>query len=98
MARVLDYHRRALLLQIGRVLREKRTAFISMEKRMKDLSPLSVLKRGYSITRTLPGRRVLRDTLGVGKGDRVQVLLAKGALECQIEKVETGKNDHKGSN
>ena len=56
---------------------------------MHDLSPLSVLNRGYSITRILPEKRILRDTSGVRKKDEVHVLLAKGELECRVEKVDS---------
>jgi exodeoxyribonuclease VII large subunit len=60
-----------------------------LTKQLTDLSPLSVLQRGYSITLKLPEKRVLKDTSGVEKGDRVQVLLSEGELGCRIEKVET---------
>ncbi len=49
------------------------------------LSPLATLERGYSITRRLPGREVLHTTAGVQPGDRVETLLARGILLCQVE-------------
>jgi len=58
-----------------------------LEKRIKDLSPLSILKRGYSITRKLPEKWVIRYASSVQKGDQVQVFLAEGELECRIEKL-----------
>jgi exodeoxyribonuclease VII large subunit len=71
----------------------------SMNKRLKDLramvalnreklvalNPLSVLKRGYSIARKLPGREVVRSAASVQRNDRLHVTLAEGDLECRIE-------------
>jgi len=55
---------------------------------MTDLSPLSILKRGYSITLKLPERQVLKAASGVEKGDHVQVLLGEGELGCQVKSVK----------
>ncbi len=51
------------------------------------LSPLAVLARGYSITRRLPSRQVLRRAGEVRRGDPLEVLLAEGSLECLVERV-----------
>ncbi len=75
------------------LIRDRQSHLSSMEKRMTDLSPLSILKRGYSITRTLPEKNVLKDTSGVEKGHQVQVLLAEGELTCRVEKVGRLKAD-----
>ena len=58
-----------------------------MKERLKDLSPFSILNRGYSITRKLPEKTVLRDVAGVREGDRVSVSLAEGEMECGVEKI-----------
>jgi len=87
----LDFDRRSLGRGIDRVLADKQMAFSILEKRVKDLSPLSILKRGYSITLKLPGKSVLRDSSDARKGKEVQVLLAKGELVCRIEKVVSGQ-------
>jgi exodeoxyribonuclease VII large subunit len=58
------------------------------------LSPLSVLSRGYSITRRLPSRQILRCAREVRKGDPVEILLAKGRVECSVESVDPGEAKH----
>jgi exodeoxyribonuclease VII large subunit len=58
-----------------------------MKDRLRDLSPYSILNRGYSITRKLPEEAVLRGVKGIRKGDRVRVSLAEGELECGVEKI-----------
>ncbi len=51
------------------------------------LSPLSVLSRGYSISRRLPAREILRRAQEAAKGDPVEILLSEGRLECVVETV-----------
>jgi len=50
-------------------------------------SPLQVLARGYSITRTLPARHLVREAGQVQPGDSVTVRLGKGALDCLVTKI-----------
>ena len=52
------------------------------------LSPLSILQRGYSITRRLPSRQILKEVTHVREGDKVEVRLHRGTLLCDVEKTE----------
>jgi exodeoxyribonuclease VII large subunit len=52
--------------------------------RLDSLSPLAVLGRGYSLTRT-PDGRVVRTARDVAVGDPVHVLLGEGRLDCRVE-------------
>jgi exodeoxyribonuclease VII large subunit len=85
----LDFQRNSIGHAMNSCLGEKQMSFSLLEKRIRDLSPLSILNRGYSITRSLPEKIVLRDASVVKKGEQVQVLLAKGSLECRVEKLES---------
>lgn len=73
---------------IERKLREAAMKRSLMERRITDLSPLSVLKRGYSIALKLPERQVLKAASAVKKEDRIEVLLGEGGLECRVETVK----------
>ncbi len=56
--------------------------------KLDSLSPLSILKRGYSITRKLPSLQILRDASDVKEGNKVEVRLYEGILLCGVEKTE----------
>ena len=83
----LGFQKASLVKAMERQFGGMRASRSLLEKRINDLSPLSVLKRGYSITMKLPEKRVLKDVSGMEQGDQVQVLLGEGELECRVEKV-----------
>lgn len=51
---------------------------------LDSLSPLSILNRGYSITRRLPDGRILRDACEVLTGQEVDIRLSAGNLHAKI--------------
>jgi exodeoxyribonuclease VII large subunit len=58
--------------------------------KLEALSPIAILNRGYSITRTIPDASVLKDSRMVSLGQNLEIMLAKGRLICQIK----GKTNH----
>jgi exodeoxyribonuclease VII large subunit len=83
----VNFQRRALILMILKRLKENRMALSHFGERLRDLNPSSVMERGYSITRKLPEKFILKDVAGLTKGDQVGVTLARGELVCQIEEI-----------
>jgi len=57
------------------------------------LNPTSVLDRGYSIARTIPGKNVILDAEKVAIQDPVEIILSKGRILTRVEKKTDGK-DH----
>ena len=53
---------------------------------LESLSPLGVLRRGYSLTR-LPTGEVVRSARQVGPGSPVRVVLHEGSLDCRVVRV-----------
>ena len=51
------------------------------------LSPLNVLRRGYSITRALPNYNILKGVKGLKVGDRINVKLHRGEIMGQIKEL-----------
>ncbi|MDD5657917.1 MAG: exodeoxyribonuclease VII large subunit [Elusimicrobia bacterium] len=51
-------------------------------------SPLRVLGRGYAIAEKLPERSILRNAADVSPGDRIEIRLLRGKLECEVKEVE----------
>ncbi|MBA2475847.1 MAG: exodeoxyribonuclease VII large subunit [Actinobacteria bacterium] len=68
------------------LLERRRGALEQAAGRLRALSPRSTLERGYAIARS-PEGRVLRTSVGLETGMRVEVELAEGALGARVEEV-----------
>ena len=86
----IEFESRSLTMMVTRKLRDCGMSVSMLQEKLKDMSPLSVLGRGYSITRKLPEKQVLRSSSQVSRGDKVSVKLAEGELECLVEKIVSG--------
>jgi len=91
MRQKIGYQERSMLLQITGRLKECRMNLSRMEGKLNDVSPFTILARGFSITRKMPEESVLNSASGVEEGNRVRVTLARGELECVVEKVDRNK-------
>lgn len=60
---------------------------------LEALNPASVLDRGYSIARTIPGKKVILDAEQLAVQDPVELILSKGRILTRVEKKIDGK-DH----
>jgi exodeoxyribonuclease VII large subunit len=87
----LEYLRHSLTLTMHRKVKEGQMNYSLMHEKIKDLSPLSVLKRGYSITRKLPEKMILKDASAIDRGEYVNIILAQGELDCRVENTIHGK-------
>jgi exodeoxyribonuclease VII large subunit len=54
------------------------------------MNPSAILARGYSITRVLPEKSIVRDADSVSLDQQLEITLEKGALTCRVE----GKRNH----
>ena len=53
--------------------------------RLTALDPMAVLERGYSITRKMPQRTIIKKARQVRIDDQVEITLASGSLRGRIE-------------
>jgi len=54
---------------------------------LDSLSPLAVLQRGYSIARTLPEGKIIRDAAMLTVGDSLEIRVQKGRLETEVTRI-----------
>lgn len=73
-------------------LYKKRKLVELLQNRLSDLSPVSVLERGYSICFKLPEKRVISRSDLLSRDDRVMIKFSKGSADAKIEKVTTNSN------
>ena len=55
-------------------------------------SPLNILKRGYSITRTWPEKKIVRDARTLSPQQALQVKLYHGEIVCRVEEIKKTDN------
>jgi exodeoxyribonuclease VII large subunit len=76
------------------ILTKHTAAFRELTSRLQALSPLAILSRGYSITRSIPDGALIRHADDVQIGQDVEILLANGALTCEVKRTTIdGKAD-----
>jgi exodeoxyribonuclease VII large subunit len=73
---------------LKRVQLARKSVEVSAGK-LESLSPLNVLARGYSLTRTLPERHVVRSVEQAQVGDAVEIVLHDGTLTARVEQRHT---------
>ena len=62
--------------------------------KLEALSPIAILSRGYSITRTIPDARVVKDPHTVSLNQDLEVMVAKGRIFCRVKGKSTdGQKD-----
>jgi exodeoxyribonuclease VII large subunit len=66
----------------------KSNAISLLKEKLVALSPASVLKRGYSITRKLPELAVIKDAGILKREDRIEVKVFKGRIESKVELID----------
>ena len=63
----------------------KRMQIRELTARLAALNPLSILARGYSITRTIPEKIVVKDPGMVALDQDLEVMVARGRLFCRVK-------------
>jgi len=68
-------------------MRSEEMRFSSALNELEALSPLAILKRGYSVTTALEDEKCIFSTHGLKKGERVKTRLSKGAFVSEVTEI-----------
>ena len=74
-------------LRIKHLVEMKKEKVLGLMNRLESLNPLSILKRGYSLTYKLPEKLILRSVKEIRKNDLVETHLFKGKFISRVEEV-----------
>jgi exodeoxyribonuclease VII large subunit len=78
-----------MFVSLNKILDERRFRLREQSVRLYALSPTAILARGYSITRTIPDAKIVKDSRTVNVGQSVEVMLGKGFLICRVKRKST---------
>jgi exodeoxyribonuclease VII large subunit len=88
---IVDQNKYKLLKSINKIYDKKAAELRELSVQLQILSPIAILKRGYSITRTIPDLNLVIDPRTVSIGQDLEVMVAKGTLTCRVKgKSENG--------
>ncbi|MFO7708980.1 MAG: exodeoxyribonuclease VII large subunit [Desulfobacterales bacterium] len=73
---------------IERILEGRRSSLRESKGKLESLNPLGILRRGYSVTRRLPDRRVVTDPDQVSLDQTLEVLVSEGTILCNVKGTE----------
>lgn len=84
----LALHEQQLHKTMSHQLQNRKARLAQQMRTLAAVSPLSTLERGYSITTDMDTEQVLFSSNDVEQGQRVNVRLHQGQLECEVRKVK----------
>ena len=84
----LDEFAQRLNINITHALNTEREKLSGIAGKLESLSPLNVLKRGYTITTRLEDNKSLREVKGLNKGDKIKTNFSKGNVISTILSTE----------
>ena len=78
-----------LAAQINRTIEKGRTNSARHADMLDALNPMTIVKRGYSITRSLPARTIIRNARQVKIGQSLEIVLGTGKLNVSVDEKQT---------
>ncbi|OYD09826.1 exodeoxyribonuclease VII large subunit [Paludifilum halophilum] len=77
-----------------RLHKDRKEAWLRRVDRLDALSPLKVMRRGYSLVYRYDGQELIQSVKRVQSGDLIRVRLADGTLKCQVWGREGNSDEH----
>ena len=87
---ILEQNHFNSLKSIDFYITKNRFNLLETTGKMNALNPIAILERGYSITRKITDKKIIKDSETVSIGENLEIILAKGILNCNVE----GKSSH----
>ncbi len=84
----IDDLRKDIAIRIDHIVKIRSENFNLVTSKLEALSPLAILRRGYSITAKLPEHVIIKNSDILKKGDEVETKLGNGKFRSRVEKVE----------
>jgi len=84
----IDDLRKDMSLSIGHMVDMSGEKFNRITSKLEALSPVSVLKRGYSVTTKLPEGVIVKEALSLKLGDHIETRLGQGRFRSRVEEIE----------
>ena len=88
--RITTMHQ-ALVVQMDRVIKQAQADMARHAGMLEALNPLAILKRGYSITRSVPQRTIIRKARQVKIGQPLEIVLGTGLLTVSVDGKQSDK-------
>ena len=85
----LDEFAQRLNINITYALNTEREKLSGIAGKLESLSPLNVLKRGYTITTRLEDNKSLREAKGLNKGDKIKTNFSQGSVISTTLSIES---------
>jgi exodeoxyribonuclease VII large subunit len=80
-----------LPLRFARVMDNKSFRYVKAIQSLEQLSPLAIMKRGYSIA--MDGeKKIIRSVEETAAGDMIDILMHDGSLSCSVKTIRRGRN------
>ncbi|OQX88523.1 MAG: hypothetical protein B6D65_05820 [candidate division Zixibacteria bacterium 4484_93] len=72
--------------EINNIIESRSSALRNLESKLSTLSPLEIMKRGYSVV--YKQKKVISDSSSLAQGDKVSLRFYKGRAEGEIKEIE----------
>lgn len=69
------------------MISRKRYILNEYSSKLSALNPVAILRRGYSITRTIPDKYIITDSKNVRVDQKLEVIVSKGTIICRVERI-----------
>lgn len=91
----LDYVQNRLVAAADRMLSDKQRQFVGLTASLDALSPLKVLRRGYSVAVSDTGT-IIKTVRQIAPGNLIDLKLLDGTATCRVEKTQTAEESIHG--